>query len=415
MSAQAATPDRRRSCRVAHLLLKGGAQAVEATEMPAPSAKVNNYDIIRLVAAVQVLYIHAVIHLHLAQPQIVVKFVKLFPGVPIFYFLSGVLISTSWENNSRIAEYFRNRALRIYPGLVVCTLVAVSSAFAAGYLWNGQARLPQFVGWIIGQMTFVQFFNPDFMRRYGSGVLNGSLSTITTELQFYVLVPLTYVFFGFNRRSRRLVNVTLGALIIVFLLANKEFNRRGGQQTEIMSMKLLDVSFIPWFYMFLTGVLVQRNFRRILPLVRGKAPAFGIVYVVAAWMTRDHLGWKVSNAIYPVIFVLLITFVLSCAYTSPTLADRALRRNDISYGVYIYHMPIVNLLAYEGGSGKNSSLLIVMAVTATLAALSWRFVERPMMRRKRTTSHSVTVETPQVSAPADTVPASRVDPVTSSA
>ena len=345
--------------------------------------KLNNFDVIRLVAALQVLYVHGVSSLNVAHPVWLLNTVKLFPGVPIFYFVSGMLISMSWENNSRVREYARNRILRIYPALIVCTALAVSSVFAAGYLWNDQATVPKFGAWVLGQITIAQFFTPQFMRGYGVGALNGSLGTLTVELQFYILVPLLYFLLRMASRARRHTNLALLALILVFLGANTEFNHRGGQFNPANSMKLLDVSFIPWLYMFLLGVLVQRNFDRVLGFVHGRAVAFGTAYVVCASFARSRLHWQVSNAIHPLLFVLLAMFVLSCAYTSPTLASRLLRRNDISYGVYIFHMPVFNLLVYKGGLGKNSSLAIGTLVAVTLGALSWMLLERPILRFKR--------------------------------
>lgn len=232
-------------------------------------------------------------------------------------------------------DYARNRALRIYPALIVCTLTGVANVFIVGYLSNDTATIPKFIAWVLGQITIAQFFSPRFIRGYGTGAFNGNLGTATTELQFYVLAPITYMLFRLKQRTPRSTNVILGFLIFLFVLANAEFNRRDGQQVDLIYMKVLDVSFIPWFYMFLLGVLVQRNFDQIPPFVRGRALLFGVTYVAAALFVRDKLNWRVSNAIHPLLFLILATFVLSCAYTAPMMAVRLLRRNDYSYGIYI--------------------------------------------------------------------------------
>ena len=91
----------------------------------------NNFDLIRLLAALEVAIHHTLKHFDLTDHWLFHS-TSWLPGVPIFFFVSGFLISRSYENNSRIAEYSRNRALRIYPALVLCTILAVISAFATG-------------------------------------------------------------------------------------------------------------------------------------------------------------------------------------------------------------------------------------------------------------------------------------------
>jgi peptidoglycan/LPS O-acetylase OafA/YrhL len=71
------------------------------------------------------------------------------------------------------------------------------------------------------------------------------------------------------------------------------------------------------------------------------------------------------------------------AFTHPQLSDRLLRRNDISYGVYIYHMPVVNLLVTLGLVGRAIGFPIVMCVVLVCAGLSWRLVEKPALRWKK--------------------------------
>lgn len=92
-----------------------------------PSAadwRVNNFDLVRLLAALQVVVVHALMYLkprgsfvHIARSGL-----ELFPGVPIFFVISGLLISKSYEQSDCIRNYYRNRCLRIYPGLWVCWL-----------------------------------------------------------------------------------------------------------------------------------------------------------------------------------------------------------------------------------------------------------------------------------------------------
>lgn len=159
----------------------------------------NNFDLIRLFAAFQVAVFHATEHLGL--PNNLVKVLSFFPGVPIFFFVSGFLIYRSYVNVGLkdMRLFFLNRALRIYPALYVCFAVTAISIWVSGYWDLNEFRLNKFLVWTLAQLSFFQFFNTDLLRNYGTGVANGSLWTISVEIQFYALVPVLFVLF---RRMR---------------------------------------------------------------------------------------------------------------------------------------------------------------------------------------------------------------------
>src|SRR4029079_4132783 len=157
-----------------------GRQDADMRPMSGPPTSENNFDLIRLVAAAQVAFFHVVNHLGVpVNTNPFVGFASHLQGVPIFFVVSGFLISLSWERNSVPAEYARNRFLRIYPGLWVCLLVSIATAIVFGNISFARAEA---IPWFFAQITFGQFYNPDFLRSYGVGVLNGSLWTIPVEL-----------------------------------------------------------------------------------------------------------------------------------------------------------------------------------------------------------------------------------------
>src|SRR5260221_5801342 len=83
---------------------------------------------------------HTVLHLQVAAPPWLMHLVNAFPGVPIFFVISGFLISLSYERSSSLKSYCRNRVLRIYPGLWCCILSTIVVAALCGYSFaSGQA------------------------------------------------------------------------------------------------------------------------------------------------------------------------------------------------------------------------------------------------------------------------------------
>jgi peptidoglycan/LPS O-acetylase OafA/YrhL len=63
----------------------------------------------------------------------------------------------------------------------------------------------------------------------------------------------------------------------------------------------------------------------------------------------------------------------------PVLAERLLHRQDISYGVYVFHMPTTNAMLHL----RIGNAAIAMAMTLVLAILSWRFVEQHALRVRK--------------------------------
>src|SRR3982751_5707401 len=92
----------------------------------------NNFDLIRLLAALQVLYGHSAGWLKLPPlPAPTSYAVARFPGVAVFFVISGFLVTRSFlESRSGIAGYFSRRALRIYPGWLLSASGVVGLAHA---------------------------------------------------------------------------------------------------------------------------------------------------------------------------------------------------------------------------------------------------------------------------------------------
>lgn len=84
----------------------------------------NNFDIIRLLASLQVIIIHCIYHLEINSISNT-YLIELFPGVLMFFCISGFLIMSSFDRNPNIKKYTINRILRIFPGLHICLIVTL--------------------------------------------------------------------------------------------------------------------------------------------------------------------------------------------------------------------------------------------------------------------------------------------------
>lgn len=340
--------------------------------------KMNNIDLLRLFAATQVVVFHMADHLHhasrLENPALMA--LSYFPGVPIFFFLSGLLIPQSFLRAPGIKDYVTNRVLRLYPALLVCVTLTVAMLLVLGYLGTADLLRPWFLVWLTTQSTFLQFYNPEFLRDFGTGVVNGSLWTISVEVQFYLMTPVLILLMKF--RSLYL------ALFLLSIAANVALQHFGLK--ELFWGKLVGVSFLPWIYMFMAGHLSYAYWDKISKVFQRKSAywfALALAQTVLLVILERAFGFNFSgNATLPIAFFVLAGLALAVSVDRPSTAHKILKGNDISYGVYIYHMPIVNLFLFLMVPSTPLYTLGAIAVVFALAYCSWFFVERPALRLK---------------------------------
>lgn len=368
----------------------------------------NNFDLLRLLAAFQVVYCHTCWHLDITtgvgNPALA-WFINWFPGVPIFFTISGFLISRSWERTDDWRDYATKRILRIYPALWVQLAVGILLAASFGVITPAVVMSGSFFAWIAAQTTCVQFYNPAFMRGFGLGVLNGSLWTIPVELGFYLSLPVVYAVVV-NRLRRRSADICLAAMSLASFAYWFYLSAHANPQSTWTKLQM--VSPIPHLYMFLLGVILQRNFEQIRPYLENKAPywfaAFAVcMFTLNPWGKDELSHWPVSVVLGR---ILLAMTVLSFAFSWRSLSERLLRGNDISYGVYLYHAFLINTLVQIGWKGEQWHLAVVALGTTILAFLSWRLVEHPAVSMKPirtapTTETPTILEFPKVATSAD--------------
>ena len=343
----------------------------------------NNFDLIRLLAAIQVVIYHGVEHLKIEglKDTWLLFILECFPGVPIFFVLSGFLVSASWERSKSLGQYVLNRALRIFPGLWCCFAFSIVVVLCLMPGCFANASVTNLGTWIIAQLTMFQFYNPEFLRPFGVGALNGSLWTIPIELQFYIVLPIVYAVF--KRKDSKLNLAWLVPIFLIFMAANQVLFVGLTGHREEMWYKLISVSMLPHFWLFLLGVVLQQHFDSIKHLFTGKLHYWLIVHAIMiyiAWSLGRPTG---TNYPFPGVALTLAGTTLAFGFTGRQWADKLLNHNDISYGVYIYHMIVANAFIHLKFTGTYSSLACLLLTTIVLATLSWRFIERPCINLKK--------------------------------
>lgn len=329
----------------------------------------NNFNLLRLLAALQVVYTHTVEHLHIANETVLFinKFIAYFPGVPIFFLISGYLITMSYEKNPSLKEYTKNRALRIFPGLHVSFLIGLMILWY--YEQFRDVGVMEVVPWMVAQLSFFQFYNPEFIRDFGVGVVNGSLWTISVELSFYVVLPFLYMWLqkDFIQRASVLLFISFGFYYYIHEISTH----------TLIYEKLIKTSILPYLFYFLFGITMYKYRDKLNKYVENNVLLFLGLYVFVCL-------FEVNLFIYDVIKqVLFSVFLFSFVFSYRSLSSKIVGNNDFTYGVYIYHMLIVNVMVEKGISGGVQNLMIVLVFSLICGALSYFLVEKPFLKMKK--------------------------------
>lgn len=369
-------------------------EVTRASALLSGPGRINNLDLIRLIVALHVVCTHT-LHYDGLNSRIegvgatLHKLFLLIPAVPIFFVISGFLIVASFERNPKdLKGYFWRRGLRIYPALWCSILVSLGILSWAGFLNREFVASPTFLAWLAGQFSFVQFWNLEHFRGFGMGVVNGALWTITVELQYYLFVPLWCLLRVFLKRYR-FANLgfdlsLFAASVAANLFMRYHVNVAGEFALVSMPVKLLHMTLLPHLWMFILGVYIYRHFDVLRGVLEGK-----FLYWAFAWSLVTGLGefliggeTPVGTALYVVAQCLLAFVTISLAYTLPTLSGKLLRGQDLSYGIYIFHFLVLNVLI-QLGYATTFYIVPVMLVASTLMGfLSWTFIEKPALSLK---------------------------------
>lgn len=290
-------------------------------------------------------------------------------GVLLFFVLSGFLIT--WllldEHDATgridIRAFYARRARRLLPAFLAMLAVVVGVAALMG-------NLEAIAGPAIVAGAYVA--NWSHLFDIDMGPLNHTW-TLSVEEQFYIVWPAVLIgFFAFRR---------LGWLILAACVAAVLW---------FMPMTGGAIAFGA-----LLGVSVRRNLVPQMPAAMGWAAIGGLVVLSVLVGT----GWTTPTWAK---LAILATAGLGAIWAaqSPKLGWKPMAGiGRISYGLYLWHVPIV--WALQPVLAEHLPWPMVTATLALLAfaaaGISWRFIETPMRTaRRRPAAAPEAIESPRV-------------------
>jgi peptidoglycan/LPS O-acetylase OafA/YrhL len=347
----------------------------------------NNFDLLRLLAALQVVILHAAGHMNVWIPSWFFTGMDYVQGVPIFFFLSGMLVTQSLSTSVTVRAFYVKRCRRIFPALWAAFGIALLLLIGFGQITAQVVKLPAFWLWVGTQLSFLQFYNPPFFRHFGTGVVNGSLWTISVEIGFYLVLPFIVAAarrLGAKRANQRSVleAILIPSVILSWMFSTylRTLGAYAGESGKAPLWALLaNQTFVPHFWLFGLGILAYLRF----DYFKQRLPSWSVL--LSSYLLISIAGTWLNLPRYPLFLLagrlVLCATVLACGAYARPIANRILKGWDLSYSVYVFHMLVLNTFIALHIQGSWGFVILVIGLALGMAALSWKFIEKPSLKR----------------------------------
>lgn len=182
---------------------------------------------------------------------------------------------------------------------------------------------------------------------------------------FYLFVPLAVM--AFRKFGRLAVIIALYIASVLYSVIIMELVRRTG----IDSYMELQLQLPRQLTFFLTGAVCYYYFQYLT-----KYGLWLLVLAMTAFVLKAWLPWV---AIEPFALAIVVVY-FACIF--PSIGHFG-KYGDFSYGIYIVHFPILQLLISFGLFKNSPWLMLTVAglLILTIAILFWNFIEKPFLRK----------------------------------
>jgi peptidoglycan/LPS O-acetylase OafA/YrhL len=319
-----------------------------------------------------------------------------FLGVDVFFVLSGFLITdllvSQYDRLGRLdlRDFWTRRARRLLPALALMLIVVSAAATVIEPGQSASLRLALLAAVTYTSNWYQILHHVSYFAALGLFTAPPPLDhlwSLAIEEQFYLIWPLILWLLILRLNGRRArVTATLILASLSALAMALEYSPGDpslvyyGTDTHASAL-LIGAALALAFPLATVASLPAAQVRRL--------DAAGVVgLVLLAWAAGHFSG--ADPAVYPVGLILAAVgaagLVVAAASTGVIAAMTGLpplRWIGIrSYGIYLWHWPVIALADAIIGPGANSAWMwfIEAAVSIGLACVSWQFVEKPIMR-----------------------------------
>jgi peptidoglycan/LPS O-acetylase OafA/YrhL len=323
-----------------------------------------------------------------------VAFAQLRTGVTLFFVLSGFLlfrpyVAAALRGTARPSTraYFRNRALRIVPAYWVI-LLAVAVLFERE-LWRAPQQL-------VANLFLAQNYVPDYVT--GAGIVPAW--SLAIEVVFYLTLPLLgagAILLAMNRGINRVLAAfaPVGFMVVLGIASKVALHELEGGLRTVWALTFF--THADWFAagmaLAVLRVLWEDGELRLPRWWQSAALAGAVGFAALAVKLQgaflSFLEYQTVMAVGCGFLLALVVFAERGSLLVRFLCWKPVLATGLaSYSLFLWHDPLVRGLrdaglTLPGRSGFLFNLLLIGVVSGVAAALTYRFVEKPALARKR--------------------------------
>jgi peptidoglycan/LPS O-acetylase OafA/YrhL len=284
--------------------------------------------------------------------------------VPMFFGLSGFLVTASAMRLRNIRTFLTFRSLRIFPALTVEVLLSavLFGPFFTVLPLGDYFSSPVFFRYFGNILGFVSFHLPGvFESNPQAGLVNANLWTLPAEFYCYLLLS-GLMLVGVLKPTKAVLAAIIG-LSALAVVANSVFGL--GVTESVYSTPVV-------VFHFLLGSAFY--------LWRYRLPVNVVLFAISAILVIAMLPF----ASLAVLAAPVLVYVTVSIGLMKFLSLKLLKGLDYSYGIYLYGFPVTQaVVAMNPSISRAGLLLTALPITVLIAVLSWHFIEKPALRFKR--------------------------------
>ena len=260
-------------------------------------------------------------------------FIDMHISVCVFFILSGFWVTKSFLSTGNIKAYAIKRIKRLLPmyyltvfffALICCFYsdLGMKAYFSSWHFWK----------YLFCNSIYLNFMCPSLPGVFNGVAINGALWTIKVEIGFYIILPIL-IYFLRKFDSKKKQNLFLIIIYVLSVIWNESLSHLA---TIIHIPSQLSHQLPGFMSYFVMGMLLLFNWETLISKKN--------YYIVPAVIIFAFHYFTKTEILMPCALTMILMWTGTNLLTFKKIGTPV----DYSYGMYLFHFPLVHIYTHHG-------------------------------------------------------------------